>query len=75
MKDEPTTGSPPMPAMVELPSPSCVQLVTDLVGERAGATRRGRFPSLEISAGMIPTLALPGDSAARAVRPEHGHVA
>ena len=24
MKDEPTTGSPPMPTMVELPRPICV---------------------------------------------------
>ena len=37
MNDEPTTGSPPMPTIVELPEPELGQLVADLVRERARA--------------------------------------
>ena len=62
MNDEPTTGSPPMPTMVELPSPSCVSswpIWYVSVPERETSPT---FPSLKISAGMIPTLALPGES-------------
>ena len=35
MKSEPTIGSPPMPTIEELPSPGLLQLVADLVGQRA----------------------------------------
>ncbi len=37
MNDVPTTGSPPMPTIVELPRPSLRQLRADLVRQRAGA--------------------------------------
>jgi hypothetical protein len=38
------------------------QLVADLVRQRARAETRPTEPSLKISAGMIPTFALPGES-------------
>ncbi len=62
MKDEPTTGSPPMPTIVELPRPSCVSswpIWYVSVPERETSPT---VPSLKISAGMIPTFALPGES-------------
>ena len=63
MKDEPTIGSPPIPTIVELPSPSPVSswpIWYVSVPERETSPIE---PSLKISAGMIPTFALPGDSA------------
>ena len=63
MKLDPTTGSPPMPTIVELPS-GLGQLVADLViasvPDRLTEPIR---PSRKISAGMIPTFAFPGESA------------
>ena len=62
MNEEPTTGSPPMPTIVELPSPSCVSswpIWYVSVPERETSPTA---PSLKISAGMIPTFALPGES-------------
>ena len=63
MNDEPTIGSPPMPTMVELPSPSWVSswpIWYVSVPERETSPIE---PSRKISAGMIPTFAFPGESA------------
>ncbi len=43
--------------------PPLRQLVADLVGQRAGARDEADVADVKISAGMIPTLALPGESA------------
>ncbi len=70
MNDEPTTGSPPIPTIVELPRPSCVSswpIWYVSVPERLTSPIA---PSRKISAGMIPTFALAGESA-RAVRAQH----
>ena len=63
MNDEPTIGSPPIPTIVELPSPIWVSswpIWYVSVPERETSPIE---PSRKISAGMIPTLALPGESA------------
>ena len=63
MKVEPTTGSPPIPTIVELPMPSCGELVADLVGQRPRARDEpDRALARRARAGMIPTFALPGES-------------
>ena len=71
MNDEPTTGSPPMPTIVEFPSPSCGQLVADLVRQRARAADEADRPSLEDLGRNDPDVRLPRRERARAVRPEH----
>ena len=63
MNDEPTTGSPPIPTIVELPSPSWASsypIWYVSVPERLTSPIR---PSRTTSAGMIPTFALPGERA------------
>ena len=60
-KDDPTTGSPPMPTIVELPRPSCVSSWPIWYVSVPERETRPTFPSLKISAGMIPTFALPGE--------------
>ena len=62
MKSEPTIGSPPMPTMVELPTPGLLQLVADLVGERPRPRDDADAPWSKNCAGMIPTFAFPGES-------------
>ena len=62
MNDEPTTGSPPMPTIVELPRPSCVSSWPIWYVSVPERETRPTAPSLKISAGMIPTFALPGES-------------
>ena len=63
MKDEPTTGSPPIPTIVEFPRPSCVNSWPIWYVSVPERETRPIDPSLKISAGMIPTFALPGDRA------------
>jgi hypothetical protein len=63
MKDEPTTGSPPMPTIVEFPSPrwaSSCPIWYVSVPERLTSPIA---PSRKISAGMMPTFAFPGERA------------
>ena len=60
MKPDPTTGSPPMPTMVELPSPSCVSSWPIWYVSVPERLTRPIRPSRKISAGMIPTFAFPG---------------
>ena len=63
MKLVPTTGSPPMPTMRGVAEAELRQLRADLVRERAGARHQPDAALREHLAGMIPTLAMPGDSA------------
>jgi hypothetical protein len=62
-KDEPTTGSPPIPTIVELPRPSWLSSWPIWYVRVPERETRPTCPSLKISAGMIPTFAFPGDSA------------
>ena len=55
-------GVPPNSDDSRLTDTELRQLVPDLVRERAGSLTRPTLPSLKISAGMIPTFALPGES-------------
>ena len=61
MNDEPTTGSPPIPTMVEFPSPSWVSSWPIWYVSVPDRETSPIAPSLKISAGMIPTFAFPGD--------------
>jgi hypothetical protein len=62
MKDEPGTGSPPMPTIEELPKPRwAISLPIWYVSVPERETTP-TLPSLKNDAGMIPTLALPGES-------------
>ena len=63
MNDEPTIGSPPIPTIVEQPSPSCVSSWPIWYVSVPDRETRPIEPSRKISAGMIPTFAFPGDSA------------
>ena len=63
MNDEPTTGSPPMPTIVELPSPSWVSSWPIWYVSVPDRETSPTPPSRKISPGMIPTLAFPGESA------------
>ena len=61
MNDDPTTGSPPMPTIVDWPIPSCVSSCPIWYVSVPERETRPTGPSLKISAGMIPTFALPGE--------------
>jgi hypothetical protein len=61
MKDEPTTGSPPIPTIVELPRPSWVSSCPIWYVSVPERETSPMPPSLKISPGMIPTFALPGE--------------
>ena len=63
MNDDPTIGSPPMPTIVELPSPICVSSWPIWYVSVPERETRPMFPGVKISAGMIPTFAFPGESA------------
>ena len=63
MKDEPTIGSPPMPTIVELPSPIWVSSWPIWYVSVPERDTSPMLPGVKISAGMIPTFALPGESA------------
>ncbi len=63
MNEEPTIGSPPIPTIVELPSPICVSSWPIWYVSVPERETRPMLPSVKISAGMIPTFALPGESA------------
>ena len=63
MNDDPTTGSPPIPTIVELPRPSWVSSCPIWYVSVPDRETSPTAPSLKISAGMIPTLAFPGESA------------
>ena len=62
MKLEPTTGSPPMPTIVELPRPRCASSLPIWYVSVPERETRPIEPGWNTSAGMIPTFALPGDS-------------
>ena len=70
MKDEPTTGSPPMPTMVELPRPRCVSSWR-LVGQRARARDEADVALGEDLGGDDPDVRLARRESARAVRAQH----
>ena len=61
MNDEPTTGSPPMPTIVELPSPSCASSWPIWYVSVPERETRPIFPRRRSPPGMIPTFALPGE--------------
>ena len=63
MNDEPTTGSPQIPTIVELRRASCVSSCPIWYVSVPDRETRPIVPSLKISAGMIPTFAFPGESA------------
>ena len=63
MNDEPTTGSPPIPTIVELPRPIWVSSWPIWYVSVPDRETSPMSPGWKISAGMIPTLALPGESA------------
>ena len=63
MKLEPTTGSPPIPTIVELPRPRCVSSWPIWYVSVPERETTPTAPSRKISAGMIPTFAFPGESA------------
>jgi hypothetical protein len=52
MKDEPTTGSPPMPTIVEFPRPSCVSSWPIWYVSVPERETRPIAPSEKISAGI-----------------------
>ena len=63
MNDSPTTGSPPIPTIVELPRPrsaSSLPIWYVSVPDRDTSPIR---PRANTWAGMIPTFASPGESA------------
>ena len=62
MKLEPTTGSPPMPTIDELPRPRWATSWPIWYVSVPERETRPMFPCRKTSAGMIPTFALPGDS-------------
>src|ERR687887_404149 len=63
VNDEPTTGSPPIPTIVELPSPRWVSSCPIWYVSVPERETTPTAPSRKISAGMIPTFAFPGESA------------
>ena len=71
MKDEPTTGSPPMPDDRRVPEPALRQLVADLVRERPERLTRPIRPSRQHLRGDDPDVRLARRERARAVRSEH----
>ena len=62
MNDEPTTGSPPIPTIVEFPRPSCVSSCPIWYVRVPDRETSPIDPWEKISPGMIPTFALPGES-------------
>ena len=63
MKLVPTTGSPPMPTMVELPRPSWASSAPIWYVSVPDRETSPTPPCANTCAGMIPTFARPGDSA------------
>jgi hypothetical protein len=61
-KDDPTTGSPPIPTIEDCPIPSCVSSFPIWYVSVPERLTRPTLPCEKISAGMIPTFALPGES-------------
>ena len=61
MNDDPTTGSPPIPTIVDWPIPSWVSSCPIWYVSVPDLETRPTGPSRKISAGMIPTFALPGE--------------
>src|SRR5581483_10692539 len=61
MKPDPTTGSPPMPTIVELPSPRCASSLPIWYVSVPERETSPIEPGRKTSAGMIPTFALPGE--------------
>src|SRR5437660_67386 len=60
MNEEPTTGSPPIPTIVEFPRPSCASSCPIWYVSVPERETRPNEPSRKIAAGMSPTVALPG---------------
>ena len=75
MKDDPTTGSPPIPTIVELPRPSWVSSWPIWYVSVPERETRPIDPSLKISAGDDPDVRLAGREDAGAVRADERDVA
>ena len=63
MNDVPMTGSPPMPMIVELPRPLAASSPPIWYVSVPERETRPIGPGLKTSAGMMPMLAMPGESA------------
>ena len=61
MNDDPTTGSPPIPTIVDWPIPSCVSSLPIWYVSVPERLTSPTGPGEKISAGMIPTFAFPGE--------------
>ena len=72
MNDEPTTGSPPIPTIVELPEAHLGELVADLVRERPRAADEPDPSLAQDLRRDDPDVRLAGRERARAIRAEQG---
>ena len=63
MNDEPTIGSPPMPTMVEQPTPAWASSLPIWYVSVPERETRPTLPSRKTWVGMMPTLAMPGENA------------
>ncbi len=61
METVPGTGSPPMPTIVELPKPLCASTLPIWCVSVPERETKPTLLSLKNAAGMMPTLALPGE--------------
>ncbi len=61
MKSEPTIGSPPMPTIDEFPAPACLSSLPIWYVSVPDFETTPMDPVSKNCAGMIPTLALPGE--------------
>ena len=75
MNDDPTIGSPPIPTIVEQPSPSCASSWPIWYVSVPDRETRPIEPSRKISAGNDPDVRLPRRQRARTVRPDDADVA
>ena len=73
MKSEPTIGSPPMPTIVRVAEPGLLQLVADLVGQRARLRDDADRAHVEELGGDDPDVGLARREHARAVGADQPH--